>query len=432
MREMKDSGIQWIGKIPLEWMIVSTKFLFTIMSGATPESTKPQNWDGNIKWITPADYKTKDIYVGDGRRNLSQTGFDSCSTNMVPKGSIIFSKRAPIGSVAISSADLCTNQGCLSCITKGTTFVKFYYYVMSIATEQYELLGSGTTFKEISAQSFSNFTLPVPSYEEQLEISGYLDKKSTQVDTLVANVQAQIQKLKAYKQSLITEVVTKGLDPTVPMKDSGFEWIGEIPAHWEITRKLAFVTTEGISYGIVKLFDPDDVNGVKVLRCSDVLEGFIKPDNIRTVTREVSNEYARTILAGGEVLVNVRGSLGGCAVVPEEMAGYNIAREVAKITLNSRMCNRYVMYYLLSRCFVEYRTSHLSGSVYVGLNIELLSSCPLPNPELTEQKAIADYLDKKCSQIDHLIAIKQAKIEKLEQYKRSLIYEYVTGKREVM
>lgn len=158
MREMKDSGIQWIGKIPLEWMIVSTKFLFTIMSGATPESTKPQNWDGNIKWITPADYKTKDIYVGDGRRNLSQTGFDSCSTNMVPKGSIIFSKRAPIGSVAISSADLCTNQGCLSCITKGTTFVKFYYYVMSIATEQYELLGSGTTFKEISAQSFSKST----------------------------------------------------------------------------------------------------------------------------------------------------------------------------------------------------------------------------------------------------------------------------------
>ena len=147
--------------------------------------------------------------------------------------------------------------------------------------------------------------------------------------------------------------------------------------------------------------------------------------------QEVSNEYARTILSGGEVVVNVRGSLGGCAVVPKTMAGYNIAREVAKIALNDSMCNRYVMYYLLSRCFVEYRTSRLSGSVYVGLNIELLSSCPLPNPDLAEQTAIADYLDEKCSQIDRLIAIKQAKIEKLEQYKRSLIYEYVTGKREV-
>ena len=96
MREMKDSGIQWIGKIPLEWMIVSTKFLFTIMSGATPESTKPQNWDGNIKWITPADYKTKDIYVGDGRRNLSQTGFDSCSKIWFQKVALSFQSEHPL------------------------------------------------------------------------------------------------------------------------------------------------------------------------------------------------------------------------------------------------------------------------------------------------------------------------------------------------
>ena len=128
MREMKDGGVQWIGEIPEKWAIVSTKFLFTIISGATPESAKSENWDGNIRWITPADYKTKDVYVAVGRRNLTQMGFDSCSTNMVPTGSIIFSKRAPIGSVAINSADLCTNQGCLSCINKGTSFVKFYYY----------------------------------------------------------------------------------------------------------------------------------------------------------------------------------------------------------------------------------------------------------------------------------------------------------------
>lgn len=431
MREMKDSGVEWIGEIPSSWNVVSTKFLFQILSGATPDSSKAEYWDGNITWITPADYKTKDIFVDAGRRSLSKIGFDSCSTSMIPAGSIIFSKRAPIGSVAINRTNLCTNQGCLSCISKGNSNAKYYYYVMSIATEHYELLGSGTTFKEISATNFGNFVLPYPDYRVQIQISNYLDSKCAQVDTLISNVNAQIEKLKAYKLSLITEVVTKGLNPTVPTKYSGFEWIGDIPTHWEITRKLAFVTTEGISYGIVKLFDPDDVNGVKVLRCSDVLEGWIKPDNIRTVTQEVSNEYARTLLSGGEVVVNVRGSLGGCAVVPKTMAGYNIAREVAKIALNDSMCNRYVMYYLLSRCFVEYRTSRLSGSVYVGLNIELLSSCPLPNPCLEEQIAIADHLDKKCSQIDHLITIKQAKIEKLEQYKRSLIYEYVTGKKEV-
>ena len=225
MREMKDSGVEWIGEIPASWSIISTKFLFNVLSGATPESTKAENWDGEIRWITPADYKTNDVYISCGRRNLSQVGFESCSTNMIPAGSIIFSKRAPIGSVAINSVDLCTNQGCLSCVSKGEGLVKYYYYVMSVSTEQYELLGSGTTFKEISAQNFSNFNLPCPQYEDQVAISKYLDIKCSQVDTLITNVQAQIEKLKAYKQSVITEVVTKGLDPTVQMKDSGVEWI---------------------------------------------------------------------------------------------------------------------------------------------------------------------------------------------------------------
>ncbi|HJB25673.1 MAG TPA: restriction endonuclease subunit S [Firmicutes bacterium] len=432
MRKMKESGIEWIGKCPSNWNMIPTKYLFQVVSGATPQADQYENWDGDIIWITPADFKTDDRNVSKGKRTLTQKGFNSCSTTLIPAGSLIFSKRAPIGAVVVNSVDLCTNQGCLSSIpyNSNLTCVRYFYYVMAVATDQYELLGSGTTFKEISATNFSNFVLPTPAYEEQQQIATYLDARCAQVDALIANVQAQIEKLKAYKQRMITEVVTKGLNPSVPMKDSGVEWIGKIPAHWNITRKLSFVTTEGISYGIVKLYAPDDVDGVKVLRCSDVLEGFIKPDNVRTVTQEVSNEYARTLLTGGEVVVNVRGSLGGCAVVPDSMSGYNIAREVAKISLSSKMCNRYVMYYLLSSCFVEYRTSHLSGSVYVGLNIELLSSCPLPTPELAEQTEIANYLDGKCAQINQLISLKQTKIDKLNEYKKSLIYEYVTGKKE--
>ena len=423
MREMKDSGIQWIGKIPLEWMIVSTKFLFTIMSGATPESTKPQNWDGNIKWITPADYKTKDIYVGDGRRNLSQTGFDSCSTNMVPKGSIIFSKRAPIGSVAISSADLCTNQGCLSCITKGTTFVKFYYYVMSIATEQYELLGSGTTFKEISAQSFSNFMLPVPSYEEQLEISGYLDKKSTQVDTLVANVQAQIQKLKAYKQSLITEVVTKGLRSTAPMKDSGIEWIGEIPTHWEIKRGKV-------------LFEESDA------RSADGSEELLTVSQYTGITprsQKNVNMFEALTLEGykicdvGDIAANTMwlwaGAIGVSAYSGVISPSYNVYRQKAE-----NFAPGYLDCLLRAPMLVQEYASRSTGIRASRLRLypKDFLDIMFPVPPLEEQQAILDALNSKLSAVDRLIAIKQAKIEKLEQYKRSLIYEYVTGKREVI
>lgn len=415
MREMKESGVEWIGEIPAHWSPIRFRFIAKITTGN--QDTQNADPDGEYPFYVRSPIVERcNNYTFDG------------------KGILMAGDGAGAGRVFhLVDGKYAVHQRVYRFYDfKYMDPVLLKYYLENLFATVMDYGSAKTTVPSVRLPMIQDFVVCVPPKKEQDDIVAVLNEKCAQVGSLVSNVQAQIEKLKAYKQSLITEVVTKGLDPTVPMKDSGFEWIGEIPAHWEITRKLAFVTTEGISYGIVKLFDPDDVNGVKVLRCSDVLEGFIKPDNIRTVTREVSNEYARTILAGGEVLVNVRGSLGGCAVVPEEMAGYNIAREVAKITLYSRMCNRYVMYYLLSRCFVEYRTSHLSGSVYVGLNIELLSSCPLPNPELTEQKAIADYLDKKCSQIDHLIAIKQAKSEKLEQYKQSLIYEYVTGKREVM
>ena len=415
MREMKDSSVEWIGEIPAHWSPIRFRFVAKITTGN--QDTQNADPDGEYPFYVRSPIVERcNNYTFDG------------------KGILMAGDGAGAGRVFhLVDGKYAVHQRVYRFYDfKYMDPVLLKYYLENLFATVMDYGSAKTTVPSVRLPMIQDFVVCVPPKKEQDNIVAVLNEKCAHVGSLISNVQAQIEKLKAYKQSLITEVVTKGLDPTVPMKDSGLEWIGEIPAHWEITRKLAFVTTEGISYGIVKLFDPDDVNGVKVLRCSDVLEGWIKPDNIRTVMQEVSNEYARTILSGGEVVVNVRGSLGGCAVVPKTMAGYNIAREVAKIALNDSMCNRYVMYYLLSRCFVEYRTSRLSGSVYVGLNIELLSSCPLPNPDLAEQTAIADYLDEKCSQIDRLIAIKQAKIEKLEQYKRSLIYECVTGKREVV
>lgn len=414
MREMKDSGVEWIGEIPSHWDTIRFRFISKITTGN--QDTQNADPDGAYPFYVRSPIVERcNNYTFDG------------------EGILMAGDGAGAGRVFhLVDGKYAVHQRVYRFYEfKYMEPVLLKYYLENLFATVMDYGSAKTTVPSVRLPMIQDFVVCVPPIKEQSNIVAILNEKCTQVDTLITNVNTQIEKLKAYKLSLITEAVTKGLDPTVPMKDSGFEWIGEIPIHWEITRKLAFVTTEGISYGIVKLFDPDDVNGVKVLRCSDVLEGWIKPDNIRTVTQEVSNEYARTILSGDEVIVNVRGSLGGCAVVPKTMAGYNIAREVAKIPLNDSICNRYVMYYLLSRCFVEYRTSRLSGSVYVGLNIELLSSCPLPNPCLEEQTAIADYLDKKCSQIDRLIAIKQAKIEKLEQYKRSLIFEYVTGKKEV-
>ena len=205
---MKDSGVEWIGKIPESWCLLATKRLFLVVSGATPQSDKSEFWDGGIKWITPADYKTEDIYVNGGKRSITEAGLKSCNTTMIPPNNIIFSKRAPIGAVAINNSELCTNQGCLACIAKEDLAVKYFYYVMSVFTEQYELLGTGTTFKEISLKDFKDFLMPYPHIQEQIQIADYLDNECAGIDYLIAIKQQKIEELKEYKKSLIYECVT--------------------------------------------------------------------------------------------------------------------------------------------------------------------------------------------------------------------------------
>ena len=205
---MKDSGIEWIGEIPEQWDTRKIKYCFNVYAGATPKSGNSEFWDGEIIWATPADYTTEQKYISAGRKNITQEGFESCSTELIPAGSLIFSKRAPIGLVAINTVDMCTNQGCLSCVPCDENDVEYFYYAFSCFTEQFDLYGSGTTFKEISADAFMNFVIPYPVPETQRQISEYLREMCTEMDTLITANEATIQKLKEYRQSIIYEAVT--------------------------------------------------------------------------------------------------------------------------------------------------------------------------------------------------------------------------------
>lgn len=205
---LKYSDLSWFGNIPEHWIITQTKYLFDIIAGATPDSGISDNWDGDIAWVTPADFNTENVYVKKGRRNISKKGFDSCSTSLIPKNSIIFSKRAPVGLVAINLEEICTNQGCLSCIKKVDLNIKYFYYQMSVLPKYFELYASGTTFKEISAQKFGSFCLLVPPIDEQNQIVNFLDSKNNTLKTLIQIKKEKIEKLQEYKKSLIYEYVT--------------------------------------------------------------------------------------------------------------------------------------------------------------------------------------------------------------------------------
>ena len=206
---LKDSGVEWIGEIPEEWEVCRIKNYFSINSGTTPQSDKTEYWGEDYYWVTPADFKTEDKYIAKGKRSLSKLGFESCSLTIYPKGSLIFSKRAPIGQIVIASNELCVNQGCFGCTPLRATNSSYFYFLLSIYKTQFELYGSGTTFKEISAISFKNFKIACPKdLSEQQSIATYLDNKCSQIDSLITLKQSKIEELKSFKKSLIYEYVT--------------------------------------------------------------------------------------------------------------------------------------------------------------------------------------------------------------------------------
>ena len=174
---------------------IAIKHIFKVISGSTPSSDNPNYYDGDICWITPADYKTEDVYVENGKRNITIDGYNSCGTSIIPANSIIFSKRAPIGLVAISKKDLCTNQGCLSCVPKKDLNIKYFYYQMSTLQENFELEGSGTTFKEISQDKFKNYKLKYPDINQQNKIVDYLDNICSRLYQVIDYRKQIIEKL---------------------------------------------------------------------------------------------------------------------------------------------------------------------------------------------------------------------------------------------
>lgn len=207
--EMKDSGIEWIKDIPVNYRILAIKNLFYIYTGATPKTDNQENWNGNINWITPTDFKTEDKYIINGERSITEKGYKSCGTSLVPSGSIIFTKRAPIGTVAISKIELCTNQGCLACVKKNKNVnIEYYYYMFSSLTNEFNLYGTGTTFKEISTSNFSDFKIIYAPIEEQNIIVNYLNKKCKEIDCLIESKEKIVEELEQYKKSLIYEYVT--------------------------------------------------------------------------------------------------------------------------------------------------------------------------------------------------------------------------------
>lgn len=428
--KMKPSGIDWIGDIPANWKRSKVKFCFSLVNGSTPESSDYDCWDGDIKWITPADMSDTGT-ISYGERFITKYGYNSCGTTLLPVGSIVISSRAPIGKINITAAELCTNQGCKALIRNADN--RYFYYLFLAGQNELSLLGRGTTFLELSTYDLNGFGIVIPAEDEQKTIADFLDKECAQIDSIAADLEKQITLLQQYKKSLITETVTKGLDKSVTMKDSGVEWIGKIPEHWELKhlKYLAKSILDGTHLTPTYIDD-----GIPFLRVTDITsaDGIDAEINLESVAR-ISKEEHRILCQRchpqkGDVLVSKNGTIGVPKIIDWDWE-FSIFVSLCLIKLNDSLLNKWLFYYFKSTLIATEIAFAGKTNTITNLHLEKIANFKIPLPSVEEQKLIATYLDEKVCKIDALIKEKQNQLETLLQHKKSLIYEYVTGKKRV-
>ena len=210
---MKESGVEWLGRIPEEWELMRIKRIFFVANGSTPDTGTPEFWDGDIVWITPDDLGSLEgCTITSSIRRITDAGYRSCATTLAPTNSIVLSTRAPIGHLAIAGIPLCTNQGCRSLVPRRDNFAKFFYYQLLIARPELRAWGQGSTFTELSASKLGSVQAACPPLSEQRAIAGFLDRETTRIDAMIEKNGSVIEALREYRTALISAAVTGKID----------------------------------------------------------------------------------------------------------------------------------------------------------------------------------------------------------------------------
>ena len=429
MREMKNSGVAWIGNIPKAWELIRYKDKYK--NSKEIAGDKSRLYERLALTLNGVIKRPKDDSDG-----LQPKEFDTYQ--VLHENDFVF-KMIDLQNISTSRVGLSPYTGLVSpayirfCPKNKKQYPRFiYYFLMSMYYNcVFNNLGGDGVRSALNASDMGMLLIPYPVEIEQHSIADYLDTACSKVNALIANQQAQIEKLKQYKQSLITEVVTKGLNPDVPMKNSGVEWIGMIPKHWIVKRTKFVANALEKGKGITKeevISDGD----IQCVRYGEIYtkynQGFtdcVSKTNLEIIQPHQFFEHGDILFAGTGELVEEIGKNVVYLGNEKCLAGGDII--VMKHNQNPAFLN-----YALNSIYSQRQKSYGKAKLkVVHISADNIGNVKIALPPLDEQQQIATYLDDKCAKIDRLIAIKQEKIDKLNDYKKSLIYEYVTGKREV-
>ncbi len=429
MREMKDSGVEWIGKIPASWSSHPLFYYF--------DERKNRNFDlreRNLLSLSYGNIIRKDINTTGGLLPASFNTYNIVKNlDIIIRPTDLQNDKKSLRTGLVKEKIGIITSAYIALKPREGVFSNYFHYLLHSYDIMKVFYNMGNGVRQgLNYSEFSKLILVAPSLDEQHKIADFLDKKCAEIDALTADIQTQIDTLEEYKKSVITEAVTKGLDPSVEMKDSGVEWLEKIPINWKISR-VKFVANFYNGDRSKNYPSSGDIVDIGIY--------FLTANNIHDLGVDVSCENSKFItpekysrLGGAKIKVNdlifcLRGSVGNCAINKSLNCG-TVASSLVAIR-SKKIIPSYLNYIMNSPIATIQTMGLMNGSCAANLSAENVARYYFTEPPIDEQHEIADFLDQKCSKIDQTISEKQQQLETLAEYKKSLIYEYVTGKKEV-
>ena len=437
----KDSGVEWLGVVPAHWEVRRAKHVFRrIVGGSTPTSNDSRYWGNVHVWVTPADI-SRSTRIRGSQRQLTHEGLLSCSAELMPAGSIVVTSRAPVGNVALAEVPFCTNQGCKALVPNTDEIDSAYgFNLFHVLQAELQSLAQGTTFTEVSGSTVGDVRLPLPPLSEQTAIVRFLDHVDRRIRRYIRAKEKLIALLEEQRQAVVHEAVTGRIDvrtgrPYPEYKDSGVEWLGQVPKHWETVR-FSRVIRDGPKNGIspqiaeggtIRSFAISAIRGGVV----DVRDADVKMVSLDTVTR--SSVY--NLIPGDILLVRGNGNLrlvGRAGLVEREMKEWVYPDLLMRVRLAGTALPIFIVAIL--NCRVVRDQIEAVAHTAVGtfkINGHDVRNLWVPVPHLSEQRHVTKYIRKREAALAAAADNARRGIELINEYGKRLIADVVTGKLDV-
>ncbi len=432
---IKDSGVEWLGAMPAHWKVERTKSVASVLNGATPSTNNPSYWNGDILWLTPDDLGSiNGVRVKSSSRKITQAGYASCGTSLAPRGSIVISTRAPIGHLAVLDQPSCVNQGCRLLVFADGVDADYIYYLLLSARKELQSLGVGTTFTELPRARLENFPLALPPLPEQTAIVRFLNHADQRIQRYIRAKQKLITLLEEQKQVIVHEAVTGRIDvrtgkPYPTYKDSGVEWLEDVPTHWEFTMVKRHYTIQLGKMLQNRPNSPDDI-AVTYLKALHVQWFQVRTTDLPTMWARPS-DLVQFGVTSGDLLVCEGGEGGRCGILKQGGNGYIIQNALHRVRPHTHGRNEYLQYALSTVAAIGWFAALNEKATIAHFTREKFGALRVPIPPLPEQNAIVEFLDKATAAIDTSISRTHRQIEVLQEYRIRLIADVVTGKLDV-